>query len=176
MSKRITSKFTPYKHQAFGNIKEIEKGNIGERIAFHYLKSVYDHVEYCEGIKEQDKTYVFEQINGIDFKFKKSHWKNFYTVDVKCNLKDNHFPVFVDEIRKHKNDRMLHIDQNSPWAIEYDREQMIDYIDRHYPNRKRVDFVLRSKNDYLVIKNAIKNFKYIKIEKYRQFAETPIEK
>lgn len=173
MSKRITSKFTSTKHGAFGNTIETKKGDEGERIVYHYLKSVYDEVIYCEGLDKNGKPYIKEQINGIDFKFKKKEWKNYYTMDVKNNINKatNSFPVFVEELSKHSNHRMMHVCTWSPWAIEYDRQEMISLLKGIDTKRNRFEIFLDKSNYF---KSNMENFKFVKISNYLDYLNKPI--
>lgn len=175
MSDRITSKFTPTKTGAFGDTIKTRKGDEGERIVYHYLKSIYDEVVYCEGLNEEGKPYYKEQINGIDFKFKKKEWRNFYTMDVKNNISKatNSFAVFVDELSKHKNHRMMHVCTWSPWAVEYDRQEMISFLKSIDPSRNRFEIPL-DKGKIKVFKERLLNFRFVKISKYQEFLNTPI--
>jgi hypothetical protein len=173
MSERITSKFTPTKAGAFGNTVKTKKGDEGERIIYHYLKSVYDDVIYCEGLKADGKTFYKEQINGIDFKFKKKEWRDYYTMDVKNNIcyATKSFAVFVDELSKHTNHRMMHVCTWSPWAVEYDRKEMIDFLKSMDPTRNRFEIPL---DQAKVFKEKLRNFRFVKIKNYKEYLNTPI--
>jgi len=39
------------------------------------------------------------------------------------------FYVYPDEIKDKTNHRMIHVDTNTGWAVEYDRKSMLDYLD-----------------------------------------------
>lgn len=122
MSKRITNKWTKDVKGAFGDNPQTQKGMKAEEIVYNYLKSVYDYVEWnVDNSKEQNL--------GHDFTFKKKEWKNSYTLDVKGNLKDKKFLVYIDEIKNKTNNRMVHIDTSNGFAVEYDRASMIKYIE-----------------------------------------------
>ena len=122
MSKRITSKWTKDVKGAFGNNLQTQKGIKAEEIVYRYLKSIYNHVQWhADDSKKQNL--------GHDFTFKKKEWKNSYTLDVKGNLKDKKFLVYIDEIRNKTNHRMLHVEPGTGFAVEYDRGSMVRYID-----------------------------------------------
>jgi len=122
MSERITKEWTKDVKGAFGNNPQTQKGMKAEEIVYNYLKSVYDYVEWnVDNSKEQNL--------GHDFTFKKKAWKNRYTVDVKGNLKDKKFFVYIDEIKNKTNNRMLHVEPSTGFAVEYDRSSMVRYIE-----------------------------------------------
>ena len=120
-SDRITKEWTKTTKEAFGDNPETRKGYLAEEMVFKYLSSAYKWVTWFED--RYDK-----QVAGIDFQFKKQGWANFYTADVKANLNKGKFLVYPDEISKKSNDRMIHVDVDSGWAVEYSRESMISYI------------------------------------------------
>jgi len=123
MSARITPKWTKTTKAAFGNTAETQKGLYAEKLILEYLESIYDEVIWYEDNREK-------QVAGIDFEFKKNSWVNYYTVDVKGNLKKGYFYIYPDEMKKKKNHRMIHVDVNTGWAIEYDRSSMIRYAEK----------------------------------------------
>ena len=125
MSKRITSKWTKTTKQAFGDNEYTRNGQKAEALIHEYLKSYYDEVIYHESDRSK-------QINGIDFEFKKASWKNFYSVDVKGNLKKGFFPVYPDELSRKRNHRMVHVDLDKGYTVEYDRVSMMRFIHKHY--------------------------------------------
>ena len=120
-SDRITKEWTKTTKEAFGDNPETRKGYLAEQMVFKYLSSTYKWVTWFED--RYDK-----QVAGIDFQFKKQGWANFYTADVKANLCNGKFFVYPDEIGHKSNDRMIHVDVDSGWAVEYSRESMISYI------------------------------------------------
>jgi len=153
MSKRITSKWTKDVKGAFGDNLQTQKGMKAEEMVYNYLKSIYDYVEWnVDNSKEQNL--------GHDFTFKKKEWRNSYTLDVKGNLKDKRFLVYIDEIKNKTNNRMVHIDTSNGFAVEYDRASMIKYIElnkhliRTDKNNKRYfvgvtyDYTLKESVDY----------------------------
>ena len=160
MSKRITNKWTKDVRGAFGDNAQTQKGMKAEEIVYNYLKSYYDYVEWnVDNSKEQNL--------GHDFTFKKKDWKNSYTLDVKGNLKDKKFFVYIDEIKKKTNHRMLHIDPDTGYAVEYDRGSMIRYIElnkhliRTDKNNKRYFICLTYDH---TLKESVDYFRTFKID------------
>ena len=119
-SDRITKKWTKTTKEAFGDNPETRKGYLAEQMVFKYLSSAYKWVTWFEDSFDKQKA-------GIDFQFKKQGWANFYTADVKANLCKGKFFVYPDEIRNKSNDRMIHVDVDTGYAVEYSRESMISY-------------------------------------------------
>jgi genome maintenance exonuclease 1 len=124
VSDRITNKWTETTVEAFGNKPNVRKGLKAEEIVYGYLNKVYSKVTWFHD--KRDK-----QIQGIDFEFKKDSWRNSYTADVKGNMSNKEFYVYPDEIRNKANHRMIHVDVNSGYAVEYDRKSMLDYLDEN---------------------------------------------
>jgi hypothetical protein len=122
VSERITKKWTKTTAEAFGDNVKTRAGYNGEKIIYDYLVGVYDKVIWNESDRRK-------QINGIDFEFKKDSWYNFYTADVKANLKEKIFFVYPEEIKNKKNHRMIHVDVDTGFAVEYDRKSMLEYLD-----------------------------------------------
>jgi len=122
VSYRVTSKWTKDVIGAFGNKPSVCKGVKAEELVHNYLKKVYSKVTWFHD--KRDK-----QLQGIDFEFKKDSWRNSYTADVKGNLSKGKFFVYPDEIKDKANHRMIHVDTESGWAVEYDRESMLEYLD-----------------------------------------------
>lgn len=122
MSDRITPKWTKTTKEAYGNNENTIKGLQAEKLILEYLKGIYHKVIWHEN--DRDK-----QIAGIDFEFKKNAWANYYSVDVKGNLKNGYFVVIPEEMAKKKNHRMIHVDVNTGRAVEYDRKEMLRYIE-----------------------------------------------
>ena len=120
-SDRITSKWTKTTKEAFGDNLETRKGYLAEEMVFKYLSNTYKWVTWYED--DFDKQSV-----GVDFRFKAEGWHNFYTVDVKANLSKGRFFVYPDEISHKQNNRMIHVDVEEGWAIEYDRESMLSFL------------------------------------------------
>ena len=121
---RITSKWTKTTAEAFGDTPNVKLGDTAEKLAYDYLLRVYDSVEWNRD--KRDK-----QLAGKDFEFKKKQWKYSYSVDVKGNLHDGYFFVYVDEMVDKLNHRMMHVDVSSGWAVEYSRDSMIEYIENN---------------------------------------------
>ena len=159
MSERITKQWTKDVKGAFGDNPQTQKGMKAEEIVYNYLKSVYDYVEWnVDNSKEQNL--------GHDFTFKKKAWKNRYTVDVKGNLKDKKFFVYIDEIKNKTNNRMLHIEPSTGFAVEYDRASMVRYIElnkhllRLDKNNKR--YFVGLTYDY-TMKDSVEHFRVFRI-------------
>jgi len=167
MSNRITPKWTQTTKEAFGNTEYIEKGLYAEKLILEYLKSIYHEVTWHENNREK-------QVAGIDFEFKKKEWANYYTVDVKANLNKGYFIVVPEEMEKKKNHRMIHVDVNTGYAVEYDRKQMIAYI------KDKMDFPLFAgqigkdgkkyvKLDVWTVKedNKVKHFRRFRLKNFK---------
>jgi len=160
VSERITSKWTESVLDAFGDKPNVTKGVKAEELIHNYLKGVYNKVTWFHN--KRDK-----QVKGIDFEFKKDSWKNSYTADVKGNLKNGKFFVYIDEIRNKSNHRMIHVDTETGWAVEYDRESMINYLDSK-PELIKIDknnnrFALLESYSFL-LKRRINHFRPFKIK------------
>lgn len=122
MSGRITNAWTKTTAEAFGDNEFTQRGDKAEQLVYDYLVRVYDTVDWHRDDREK-------QIAGKDFEFKKKQWKYSYSVDVKGNLHDGIFRVYVDEIANKLNHRMMHVDVATGQAVEYSRESMLDYVD-----------------------------------------------
>jgi len=153
MSKRITKKWTKDVKGAFGDNPQTQRGMKAEELVYEYLKSTYDYVYWHIDDSK-------EQIEGNDFSFRKKIWKNSYSVDVKGNLHNREFLVYIDEIRNKTNSRMMHVDVDTGWAVEYDRKSMISFVDnntnllrtdknnKRYLPCKTYDSIIKSKVNY----------------------------
>jgi hypothetical protein len=150
VSNRITEKWTETTAEAFGDNINTQTGLKAEKIIYEYLLGIYQSVRWYESDRKK-------QIAGIDFEFKKDTWSNYYTADVKGNLKNTYFRVYPEEIRKKKNHRMIHVDVDSGYAVEYDRVSMLNYIDS-----------LKSDKEYFVFNTLDKSLKH-KIAYFRKF-------
>ena len=124
VSDRVTSKWTKSVIGAFGDKPNVRKGVKAEELVHSYLKKVYKEVTWFHDRRDK-------QLQGIDFEFKKDSWKYSYTADVKGNMSDKKFFVYPDEIKNKVNHRMIHVDINTGWAVEYDRKSMLDYLDNN---------------------------------------------
>lgn len=127
MSERITKKWTPTLTEAFGDTEQIQKAIKAELIWKAYAEKVYDEVIYYSTDRKQ-------QTAGVDFSIKKDSWRNYYTVDIKSNMKYGYF--FVENNKEgwlrnpnKTTHRIVHIDTSTGWCCEYDREKMISYLD-----------------------------------------------
>ncbi len=121
VSNRVTSKWTNTTAEAFGNTPLVRKGFAAEQLVNDYLHRVYGTVTWFHDRRDK-------QLQGIDFEFKKDSWRNSYSADVKGNLKGRKFFVYPDEIKDKKNHRMIHVDVDTGWAVEYDRQSMLAYL------------------------------------------------
>lgn len=121
VSDRVTPKWTKSVIGAFGNTPNVRKGVKAEELIHNYLKNVYSKVTWFHDRRDK-------QVQGIDFEFKKDSWRNSYTADVKGNMKNGKFFVYPDEIKDKVNHRMIHVDTETGWAVEYDRESMLNYL------------------------------------------------
>jgi genome maintenance exonuclease 1 len=122
VSDRVTTKWTKTVIGAFGDKPNVRKGVKAEELVLGYLNKVYSKVTWFHDRRDK-------QLQGIDFEFKKDSWKNSYTADVKGNMSNGMFYVYPDEIKDKSNHRMIHVDTNTGWAVEYDRKSMLDYLD-----------------------------------------------
>jgi len=121
VSDRVTPRWTKSIIGAFGDKPNVRKGVKAEELVHSYLKNVYNKVTWFHDRRDK-------QLQGIDFEFKKDSWKNSYTADVKGNMSNGMFFVYPDEIKDKANHRMIHVDTNTGWAVEYDRESMLNYL------------------------------------------------
>jgi len=157
MSDRITNKWTETTAEAFGNTPSVQLGDTAEKLAYEYLLRVYDSVEWNRD--KRDK-----QLAGKDFEFKKNQWKYSYSVDVKGNLHDGNFLVYIDEMVDKLNHRMMHVDISNGWAVEYSRDSMIEYIE----NNEHLIKTDKNNNRYVMLKSFDKSLMR-KINHFRPF-------
>lgn len=154
VSERITKKWTKTTAEAFGDNAKTRAGLKAEKIIYDYLIGVYESVKWNESDRKK-------QVAGIDFEFKKDIWKNYYSADVKGNLTDKHFLVYPEEIRNKKNHRMIHVDIDTGYAVEYDRKSMLEYLDtlksdKNYFRLNALDKLLKKKVAYFRVFRARK--------------------
>ena len=123
VSDRVTPKWTKSVIGAFGDKPNVRKGVKAEELVHSYLKNVYNKVTWFHDRRDK-------QLQGIDFEFKKDSWRNSYTADVKGNMKDGKFFVYPDEIKDKINHRMIHVDTETGQAVEYDRQSMVEFLNR----------------------------------------------
>jgi len=123
VSDRVTSKWTKSVIGAFGDKPSVRKGVKAEEIIHGYLKRTYNKVTWFHDRRDK-------QLQGIDFEFKKDAWRNSYTADVKGNVKGRTFFVYPDEIKDKINHRMIHVDTETGQAVEYDRQSMVEFLNR----------------------------------------------
>lgn len=124
---RITNKWTDTLEGAFGNTEQIKKAVQGEQLWEQFAIRTYDEV--INHSKDKNK-----QIQGADFSIKKDSWSRYYTVDVKSNMKYGHF--YIENTAngwlrnpKKTTDRIVHVDVSNGYICEYDRKDMIRYLD-----------------------------------------------
>lgn len=128
MTDRITNKWANNIEEAFGLDSRVRRGKEAEDRYFLWSKKNYDNVISWE--KDQEK-----QNMGIDFTIFKKKWKSEgYTVDVKSNLKKKFFKIdnrpngWLRHPEK-KSDRIVHVDLERGWCVDYRREEMIKLLD-----------------------------------------------
>ena len=122
VSDRVTSKWTKTVIGAFGDKPNVRRGVKAEELVHDYLNRVYNKVTWFHDRRDK-------QLQGIDFEFKKDSWRNSYSADVKGNLKNGMFFVYPDEIKDKINHRMIHVDTETGYAVEYDRKSMLEYLE-----------------------------------------------
>lgn len=154
MSKRITPRWTKTTKEAYGDNQYTDKGLQAEKLIYEYLLRTYESVKWNESNRKK-------QVEGIDFEFKKDVWANYYSADVKGNLNGRHFYVYPEEIRNKKNHRMIHVDINTGFAVEYDRESMLRYLvtlktDKNYFRLNSLDKSLKKRVAYFRVFRACK--------------------
>lgn len=145
VSDRVTPKWTKSVIGAFGDKPNVRKGVKAEELVHSYLKRTYSKVTWFHD--KRDK-----QLQGIDFEFKKDSWYNSYTADVKGNMKDKKFFVYPDEIKDKVNHRMIHVDTETGWAVEYDRKSMVNYLENN-PELVKID---KNNNRYALLETFSK--------------------
>ena len=124
---RITNKWTNTLEGAFGNTEQIKKAVQGEQLSEKFARNTYDEVINHSDDKQK-------QIQGADFSIKKNSWSRYYTVDVKSNMKHGYFYIentkdgWLRNARK-TTDRIVHIEVSTGYICEYDRRDMIDFLD-----------------------------------------------
>jgi hypothetical protein len=127
VSTRLTEQWTETTAEAFGNSNSVRKGYKAEIMYYKYASQIYDRVEHFPSNKQR-------QLEGCDIALHRELWSRPYTVDVKGNLtKDGTFFVDCSESGgildpRKTNDRICHIDVDSGWAFEYDRNHMIHFV------------------------------------------------
>ena len=134
VSDRITSKWTETTIEAFGDKPNVQKGVKAEEMVYSYLKKTYNKVTWFHDRRDK-------QVQGIDFEFKKDSWYNSYSADVKGNMSKRMFRVYPDEIKDKVNHRMIHVDTDTGWAVEYDRKSMLDYL------KNKTEYIKTDKNN-----------------------------
>lgn len=161
MSKRITKKWTRDVKGAFGDTPQTQRGMKAEELVYRYLKSVYDFVTWHVDDSKEQKL-------GNDFEFSKKTWKNHYTLDVKGNLHNKTFLVYIDEIKNKKNNRMLHVDVDTGLAVEYDRSSMVSFINNNLEllrtDKNNKQYLLCNTDDIL-LKNKVDYFRVFRVVK-----------
>lgn len=122
---RLVPHWTSTTEEAFG--ERGRSGREGELWLINVINSWgWDVIDY-----EQDRS---RQMRGHDIAIRNPDWKNFYTVDVKNNMRDD--GSFMVETGKdgwlrntrHTNDRVWHVNTRTGWMAWYDRKEMINYV------------------------------------------------
>lgn len=122
---RLVPHWTATTEEAFGD--NGRNGRNGEKWLIKVIKGWgWEVIDY-----ENDRS---RQLRGHDIAIRKPGWKNFYTVDVKSNMRENG-SFFVETSKegwlrnpRHTNDRVWHINPSTGWMAWYDRKEMIDYV------------------------------------------------
>ena len=125
MSNRLVNHWTETTEEAFG--ARGKSGREGELWLAEVIKGWgWDVIDY-----EGDRS---RQIRGHDIAIRKPEWKNFYTVDVKSNMRDDG-SFYVETGKdgwlrnpKHTNHRVWHVNTRTGWMAWYDRKDMIDFL------------------------------------------------
>lgn len=152
---RITKDWTKTTAEAFGDTPAIRKGVLAEEMYHKYALRAYDEVDYFP----EDRNM---QVKGIDFFVKQSHWRRAYGVDVKGNMNEKgtfgveNGPKGWLRHASKINDRVCHICVETGWAIEYDRQNMIQYMDSHHNNQFDMVYLNSINND---IKSFTRRFR-----------------
>ena len=128
MADRITKKWTKDLKGAFGDTQQIRNAIKGEQMWEQFARRTYSEVINHSSDKSK-------QTAGVDFTIKKSTWKFPITVDVKANMKWGYFYVENNPTGWLRNPnkqtiRIVHIEVRNGYICEYDRKEMIDYLDR----------------------------------------------
>ncbi|NBX49935.1 hypothetical protein EBT25_08330 [bacterium] len=125
-SGRLTSQWTETLGEAFG--ERGERGREAELWLFNVLAKFWkwEVIDHEGDINRQKK--------GHDLSIRAPHWKHFYTVDVKGNMRDDG-SFFVETgkdgwLRKQgkTNDRVWHVNVRTGWMAWYDPKDMINYL------------------------------------------------
>lgn len=112
---------------AFGDTEQIKKAVQGEQLWEKFALRTYDEVINHSSDRKK-------QIQGADFSIKKDSWSRYYTVDVKSNMKGGYFYIentqdgWLRNPRK-TTDRIVHVDVSTGYICEYDRKDMIRFLD-----------------------------------------------
>lgn len=127
MSERLIAHWGTNNAEAFG--PSGAKGDVGEDLVVATLHSWGWHAERLFDQRSQ--------MAGIDIRFRNPKWVNWYTADVKANIKGTSFYVetapdgWLRNPRKISN-RIWHVDVRSGLMIWYDRRAMIEYVTNNY--------------------------------------------
>jgi hypothetical protein len=139
MSDRVTSEWKDDYLDAFdANNPMVKKGAEAEKIYYNWAMSVYDKVENHSADQEK-------QNQGIDFTIYKNRWgPKGYTVDVKSQYYGKYFSVDNTPngwLRNPKkiSDRIIQVDVKMKKCVDYQRQKMIDYLDKVGLNPNNID-------------------------------------
>lgn len=126
MGERLTNKWTETAEQAFG--KTGAKGRKGEL----FLLKVFD--KWGWESKDHESSYG-HQVRGIDVSFRKPTWFNWYTADVKNNMRDDgKFAIYSNWLFKTESDRVFHVNPEKGLVAWYGVEEMRKAYMKCFPN------------------------------------------
>lgn len=136
---RLTNEWTKTAEEAFGPTGA--KGRVGELFLIDVFQSWgWDVKDY-----EDDQA---TQRSGIDLSFKSPKWHNWYTCDVKNNMRDDSmFFVYQDWLFSTNADRIFHVNPNTGWIAYYGVQEM-----REHYNKSKKFMVFDYKNSPSFVK------------------------
>jgi hypothetical protein len=148
MSDRLTSAWTATTPEAFG--ASGVKGDAGEQFLLIELRK---WGWLAELTPDKDN-----QIKGIDIRFKSPNWVNYYTADVKNNLRlDGSFVVETDPKGWLFNpakvsDRIWHVNPATGKMVWYDRKRMQAWVRANVSKNKLLTLSVSSLPDFCTVK------------------------
>lgn len=152
MSDRITPDWTEDFTSAFdANDPMVKKGAEAEKIYYNWALNTYDKVENHSADQEK-------QNQGIDFTIYKNRWgPKGYTVDVKSQYYGKYFTVDNTAngwLRNPKkiSDRIIQVDVKMKKCVDYQRQKMIDYLDKIGANPSDYDEQIFKERNFGAIK------------------------
>jgi len=135
MTKRISKEWEPDIFDAFGATDPVRKGKEAEDMYFDYAKAVYR--ECISHESDQEK-----QNQGLDFTIFKDGWRpEGFGVQVKLSptrktIKIDNTPHGWLRNPALVSNRIVLVDIKTGWAVDFRREEMIDFIDNWTPTPK----------------------------------------